>query len=805
MARRITIRTNILTNILAVVSVVAAALLALQYYYAKTLVIESTENRFRLMGDGILRTLEGRDRLIRQSLEILSVDEGLQRFNGGKDPRRLVRLLSAPMRRDSNLYAAYLGYPGGELFEVVNLASAADLRNFYRVPSAARWLLIRIHRVQGNGWVRRFDAYDGNYERIGSREEPSDYRVTRRPWYLQALGKRTIVRSEPYLFYNLRQTGITYSLETERDGVVLAIDTTTREMDQVFRELKFAPRSEVVLLGKDRVLIASSEGRHGVISHGIYRKLIAEGTTGKVVAYQRDGERYLAMVIPFEQGGSASPWWLGLSIDEATMIAPYVEVLSRELAMAMVVLLLMLPLVRFTTGRIVRPIHALMRENEKVRRRRFDEVERIETEIIELDRLSRSLVEMSESIREYQESQKRLLDAFIRLIAGAIDAKSPYTGGHCKRVPILARRLLEEADRSREGELAEFRLEGEEAWEEFERGAWLHDCGKITTPEYVVDKATKLETIHNRIHEVRTRFEVLWRDAEIRYYEGLLAGGDRERLERELRREHADLLEEFDFIARVNIGGEFLDGESRERIGQIARRTWLRHFDDRLGLSEEERRRMERLPVRPLPAEERLLEDRPEHRIERTGFDREAYVRAGFTMPVPELLYNRGEIHNLSVERGTLTPEERFKINEHVIQTLKMLERLPLPEGMKRIPEYAGTHHERMDGGGYPRSLKAEELSIPARVMAIADIFEALTASDRPYKKGKKLSVTLKIMAGMARDGHIDPRLFRLFIRSGVYREYAENYLKAKQIDEVKMEEILKSLDEKKSGADERT
>jgi HD-GYP domain-containing protein (c-di-GMP phosphodiesterase class II) len=794
MARRITIRTNILTNLLAVVTVVAVALLALQYYYAKTLVVDATEKRFRLMGDKVLAKIHGRDRVIRQSLEILAMNERLLHFDVGENPRTAVRLLSSPMIKHPNLYAVYLGYPGGELFEVVNLSSADRLKTFYKTPADARWLLIRVFEAPGGRWVRRFDAYGGDYGHLDSWEESSDYRVLERPWYRQALGKGTVVRSDPYLFYNLQQTGITYSLETERAGVVLALDTTTHEMDRIFRQLKFAPRSEVVMLGQDLKVIASSEGRHGEASHGIYRQLIARGATGKIVAYEREGERYLAMVIPFVQDGGASPWWLGLSIDEATMIGPYMEVLTRELAVAMLILLLMLPVVRFTTRRIVEPIHALMRENEKVRQRRFDEVERIETEIIELDQLSRSLVEMSESIREYQESQKRLLDAFIRLIAEAIDAKSPYTGGHCKRVPLIAERLLQEAHRSREGELADFRLEGAEAWEEFERGAWLHDCGKITTPEYVVDKATKLETIHNRIHEVRTRFEVLWRDAEIRYYEGLLAGDAREKLERELRREHAALLEEFDFIARVNIGGEFLDAESRERVERIARRTWLRHFDDRLGLSEAERQRMERVPVRPLPAEERLLDDRPEHRIERTDFDREAYEKAGFTMPVPELLYNRGEVYNLTIERGTLTPEERFKINEHVIQTLRMLQQLPLPENMKRIPEYAGTHHEQMNGGGYPRSLKAEELSIPARVMAIADIFEALTASDRPYKKGKKLSVALKIMAGMARDGHIDSRLFGLFVRSELYREYAQKYLRPEQLDRVDVEAILEGL-----------
>ena len=785
--RKITIRTNILTNILMVVIVVSVALLSLQYYSAKSLVLESTEKRFRLIGDKVLSTVRGWDEQIRRTLELLVLYPGIDRFDSANDPRERVRLFATPLKENRDLYALYLGYPDGDLFEVVNLENSVRLRKFYKTPAAARWLLIRVFETP-RGRVRRFDSYDGSFRQLSSRTEPSDYHVTVRPWYRDALKAGKPVRTAPYLFYNLREVGVTYSLPFSGNGAVLALDTTNRNLNHLLRQLKFAPKSEVVMIGREKKVIAGSEGSTGGKADPIYTRILSERKTEKVISYEKGGARRFAMVIPLDSSlGSRS--WLGISVDEASMIAPYKAMLYRELAVAMIVLLLMLPLVRLTTGRIVRPIYELMGENRKIRERRFDEVGRIETDIIELDQLSQSLVEMAASIREYQEAQKHLLDSFIRLIADAIDAKSPYTGGHCKRVPVIAEMLLREADRSEEGEFADFRLTGDEAWEEFERAAWLHDCGKITTPEYVVDKATKLETIHNRIHEIRTRFEVLWRDAQIRYYEGVLEGVERQEVEKSLIKEQAALLEEFDFIARVNIGGEFLDEKSRERVRRIAKRTWLRHFDDRLGLSEAER---DRTPIRPLPVEERLLDDRPEHRIERTGFDREAYKAAGFTMPVPELLYNRGEIYNLCIEKGTLTPEERFKINEHAIQTLQMLERLPLPENMKRIPEYAGTHHEHMDGSGYPRSLTADRLSIPSRVMAVADIFEALTASDRPYKEGKKLSVALKIMAKMAEEDHIDPEIFALFVRSGVYKQYAQSYLKPEQIDDVDEDGILK-------------
>ena len=182
------------------------------------------------------------------------------------------------------------------------------------------------------------------------------------------------------------------------------------------------------------------------------------------------------------------------------------------------------------------------------------------------------------------------------------------------------------------------------------------------------------------------------------------------------------------------------------------------------------------------------MSDKPEHLIKRLDFDEEAYHKQGFKLDVPEFLYNHGEIYNLCIEKGTLTPEERFKINEHVIMSIKMLERLPYPENMEQIPEYAGTHHETMIGTGYPRQLCKEDLSIPARIMVIADVFEALTASDRPYKKGKTLSQAIKIMHFMKKDAHIDGELFDLFLTSGTHLAYANRYLKPEQLDEVKID-----------------
>lgn len=328
------------------------------------------------------------------------------------------------------------------------------------------------------------------------------------------------------------------------------------------------------------------------------------------------------------------------------------------------------------------------------------------------------------------DEQKHLLESFIKLIADAIDKKSPYTGGHCNRVPVLTEMLAKAACESQEGIFKDFNLTSEQ-WYELHIAAWLHDCGKITTPVHVMDKATKLETIYDRVHTVKTRFEILRRDAYIDYLLALQRNGESpERLEAEYKARLAQIDDDEKFIEHVNIGGEYLADEKIERIAKIGAQKIVIGGEERNFLTDD-------------------------------------------------------EIYNLSVRKGTLTPEERKIINDHIVVTIEMLEQLPFPRNLKRVPEYAGGHHEKMDGTGYPRGLRREQMSIPARIMAIADVFEALTAVDRPYKKGKTLSETMAILAKMKAEHHLDPDLLDLFVKSGVYKKYAKKFMNPDQIDEV--------------------
>ena len=390
------------------------------------------------------------------------------------------------------------------------------------------------------------------------------------------------------------------------------------------------------------------------------------------------------------------------------------------------------------------------------------------------------------------DERKAFVESLIHTIATAIDAKSPYTGRHSARVPELAMMLAEAAHKTTQGPLADFAFANDDEWHEFRVGAWLHDCGKITTPEYVIDKATKLETIYNRIHEIRMRFEVLLRDADIERWQAIAAGGDAAQAASRYEARKVQLMDDFAFIATRNLGEENLDltpGEE-DRIRQIGQGTWVRHFDDRLGLAHEELMRRKEVKTDALPVTEKLIADQPYHLIERTAADM-PNANFGFKVNVPLHLYNQGEIYNLTIRHGTLTPEERYKINEHMTHGIMMLERMPFPKGLRRVPEYAGTHHETLNGTGYPRKLGPDDLSVPARIMMIADIFEALTATDRPYKTPKQFSEALDILHSLKVKGHIDADLFDLFLTSGVHLEFARQFLLPQQVDEVNVSAYL--------------
>lgn len=384
---------------------------------------------------------------------------------------------------------------------------------------------------------------------------------------------------------------------------------------------------------------------------------------------------------------------------------------------------------------------------------------------------------------EQEHEQRALFHSFVEMMATSVDIKSPYTGAHCQRVPKITKMLAKAADQDKQA-FQDFSLT-EEGWEELLVAAWLHDCGKVTSPDYVMDKATKLETIYDRIHEVRMRYEVLKRDADIAYWKAVAQGQDKLIAQATCDEQKVLLESEFEFIAQCNIGHESLQPESIARLEKIASRTWQRTLPDNIGLSQEALDKAD-TTTQVLPATESLLADKQAHLYPWQESKRlESQSKREFTLTKPEHQYNRGELHNLCVTSGTLTAEERYNVNEHAIQTYLMLDQLPYPEHLKNVPLIAGSHHEKINGNGYPLKMKGEEIPLGGRMIAIADIFEALTAAERPYKQAKTLNESLLIMAWMVKNGELDTDLFELFITQGIHQQYADEFLAESQIDKV--------------------
>ncbi|CAH1584773.1 HD domain-containing phosphohydrolase [Vibrio rotiferianus] len=509
-----------------------------------------------------------------------------------------------------------------------------------------------------------------------------------------------------------------------------------------------------------------------------------------------DGESRFLYITKLQSTRGTSDYFAVL-VSEQVVTDAVTSRLSKAIAFTSIVMVILFPLAWKVGSPIVRPILALRKETIKIKDRQFDKLVPVETRIKEVSDLSDSVTEMTQEIQHHEQQQEEFVEAFIRLIAQAIDDKSPYTAGHCNRVPEIGLMLAEAVEKCDTGKFKDFKFNNDDERREFRIAAWLHDCGKITTPEHIVDKGTKLEANYNRINEIRTRFEVLRRDAEVEMWESISTGElSKEAAQAKFDQRVAQLDEDFRFVANANVGGEFMSDDKIERIKQIAQQTWLRHYDDHLGLSPFEEMTKPKSDV-TLPVAENLLADKPDHIIERVR-PMEFAPEHGIKVQVPEHQYNLGEVYNLTISRGTLTPEDRFKINEHMISGIKMLGALPFPPELSNVPRYASTHHETLKGTGYPRRLNAEDLSTPERILVIADIFEALTAGDRPYKKAKPVSVAVDIMYKMALDEHLDMDLFLLFLESGVYRDYANKFMPAEQVDEVDIEKYLKS---KSSGA----
>ncbi len=897
--------------------------------------------------------------------------------------------MAAALEQNPTAGAVYAGTGNGSFVMMRNLKDRPKDRATFSAPDEAKFLVQSVNRDTGAA-VGQFDFYDAKLAPVKSVSKPDyqfDPRV--RPWYEQAERESPpdgIVQTAPYIFASNQKVGITLAtLASDRSGAV-GIDMSLTGLSRLIGSQKVSPSAELVLFDgagrvlayrdSDRIFKKDADGKTVVVAvpelkvaalAALFEQWKAGASEAADVAVKLDvgGKEWYSRIQRID-GTGGTPLFLGIAAPTAELMADSIRIRNTTAALSLVLLLVMLPVVVYTSKRISRPLIDLVKVAKAIESFDFSGADPAPSHIREVDDLALNMTKMKQTLKRFLDissalsaesnfhrliniilremilvsgstsgslalvssdragirtvarqingveqdvenaasvpladagpapvevkavlegsrqslhvdhndaghralygsllealevprayvvalplrnrgnevlgvltltlpehegdagapispallafiealsgtaaiaidnqkmllDQKALLEGMIQLVAGAIDAKSPYSGGHCQRVPELSKMLAKAACEKADGPFAGFDLT-EDGWEALHIAGWLHDCGKVTTPEYVVDKATKLETIYDRIHEIRMRFEVLKRDVEIAALQGVVAGlpagaVDSDMLRADVAARQATLNDEFAFVATCNVGGEFMAPEKIDRLKELAGRRWLRTLDDRMGVSEQELLSKQGIPAQPLPVLEQLLADKPEHITPRGERDSIAPDNPwGFRITPPANLYNRGEIYNLSIARGTLTAEDRYKINEHIVQTIKMLSSLPFPKHLSRVTEIAGGHHEKLDGGGYPCCLTKENMSIEARIMAIADVFEALTAVDRPYKKGKTLSEAVKIMSFMKKDRHIDPDLFAIFLESGVYLEYAHRFMRPEQIDEVDVASYL--------------
>ncbi|MGB5866450.1 MAG: HD domain-containing phosphohydrolase [Arcobacteraceae bacterium] len=779
------ISTTILSIFFVLVGVIATATIFLQFYFAKQLANKATYSTVQYVSQKTLTELNSINEFTNEYISLLSLSSFIEDTPVPNEHHGMLKKFVSIMSSKSYIYAMYTGHENGNFYEVINLDIDPKLRKKYKSSQKERWLVVKIF-LTNNKRIRVQEYLDTNLNIIRKTTESTLYNPTQRPWYKQAMTSSEMIKTDPYMFSNLESLGVTYSKKVQNSNTVMSIDISLSSLTKFLQTQEIFKGSKLYIFNqKNQQVVASNVdfSNEDKTLHAQLNNFITNDTE----SLKEQSKDYFVSSVNLQSKYTKNEYLI-LILPQDEILKPYNEKILMSIYANIILMLITLPIIWYVSKIIINPIKALEHENVKIKNRKFDHVNPINSRIKEIDDLSVSMVSMSQSIKEYEEAQIKLMDSIIELIASAIDAKSEYTAGHGQRVPEITMMIAREASKSKEGIFKDFTFTDEEEERELKIAALLHDCGKITTPEYVVDKATKLETIYNRIHEIRTRFEVVHRDLEILYYKKLQNSADKDGLESWLKKEQQSLQEDFAFIATCNIGGEFMSDEYIERIKKIANITWIKNFDDTIGLSQNEKDRLSSLDDTKI---QNLLCDKHSHIIKRTRYFQDEYEADGFKGEVPEHLYNLGEVYNLTVRKGTLTNEERFKINEHIIMSIKMLSQLPFPEQLKNVPEFAGAHHETLIGTGYPRQLTKDQMSLPARIMAVADIYEALTASDRPYKEPKKLSESIKILSFMVKDQHIDKDIFELFLTSGVYKEYGEKFLLPEQIDEVDISQYI--------------
>ncbi|WP_025562799.1 HD domain-containing phosphohydrolase [Psychromonas sp. SP041] len=702
-----------------------------------------------------------------------------------------LQLFANVMAENPSYNSISLGFENGDLQQLIHLNKAKNDQSLANVESA-KWLLISISE-QGSQKIRQYAYFDDAFNVISQRQEENNENITGLSWYKDAK-VLTSNKSNVFSLTNSNSLTQTYSIKVPNTQIVLAIDATLSSFSNSLQKINGNKQNplldEIYLYNGTGQVLGSNQPRERttntnklpLVPYPVLIEMAQHQTSlNKLNNVTINDKPYYAYIAEVDDK-TATNSYLAILVAKETLLLPSIKTSIQISALSLALLLI---LSWCFSSPLTNTIKGLLNEIKRAKGQDYKKLQQVVSRVTELKELNISMIEMSQSIEDYQAQQKQMTERFIKQIAQAIDDKSPYTFGHANRAPELGMML---AKASLKSDLPAFEQVDEEMLSEFSSNAWSHHYGKLTTAQQVTSKSTKLEANYNRIHEIRMRFEILWRDAEISYFKQSRGNPEQNKpLKETLIKQQLQLMRDFGFVAKANLGDTTMSEQETLRLHRIGAQTWLRYFDDRLGLSSIEKLRLTDKKQK-LPVQETLLSDKKEHIIKRNNITK---IDSGIKIEVADHLYNFGELYNLSIPKGTLTVEDKFEINQSILSTINLLKALPTSHKQVIKVQDLSAYHPVLKYVSCPSKANNVGFSITSRILLMTDIFETLTSVKTPQQKVESLSTAIEILHQLAVDQVIDMNLFKLFLSSGIYIKYANKFLHETQFDDVDISKYL--------------
>lgn len=787
--RTFSIRFTLVRTFIFICLLMMTVAISLQYYFSQSMAQKSALQLYDAKAQMISQQIKQTDQIINHYSTLLSHFNKLT-INQKLHPDAL-QLFTNVMKKNHSFNSISLGFENGDLQQLIHLNKPQNNQVLPSVESA-QWVFVSINNLGGKR-VRQYFYFDQSFNFLSQHQENTNDNVTNYSWY-KNINASTDNTSDIFISPNTDLHDQTYSTAVPNTKTVLAINVTLHSYSKALHKINDNQQNEllneVYLYNGTGHLLASNQkssahNKTNELSFIPYPELSEltqhQFNLNKLNNLTINNKAYYAYIAKVDDKTETNNY-LAILVPKKTLLYPSIKT-SIEISVICLVLLLILSWC-FSCP-LTNTIKALLSEVKKAKPQDYKHLQPIVNRVTEIKELNCSMVEMSQSIEDYQIQQKEMTELFIKQIAQAIDDKSPYTFGHANCAPELGLML---AKASLHSNLPAFETANEEMLSEFSSHAWSHHYGKLTSAQQIVSKGTKLEANYNRIHEIRMRFEILWRDAEINYFKQSRSNPEQNKpLKEALIKQQLQLMRDFGFVAKINLGDTEMTEQDILRLHKIGEQTWFRYFDDRLGLSSIEKLNLSSKKQK-LPAQETLLSDKKEHIIKRNNITK---VDSGIKIEVADYLYNFGELYNLSIPQGTLTIEDKFEIDKNIINSISLLKALPTTHKQTTEIKDLSAYHPALKYVTFPSKVDNGYGSITQNILLMTDIFETLTSIKKPQQQVESLSSAIDILHTLAIDKVIDINLFQLFLSSGNYIKYANKFLHETQIDDVVLSKYL--------------